>query len=175
MKRLFSKSRILKLVCLSINLLELKNFKLKIMSLLFRKRLFVFRILLFLYFCFLLLMLLHPDPWTLFGFPPRVVSLVSHFSFLHCLIFAVLSFGTEMLRPKNGSVLFLTFLLLFCFISEILQTYTGRQFEFIDILQNAIGLLSGFCIARNLRHYQWINHFFGYQINIAKPAPEYSK
>ena len=96
-----------------------------------------------LYFAFMLLMLLHPDPWSILGFEPRSRLARSAFSFVHVAIFICLAIGVELGRVRRTVSFWLILLLVFGPISECIQTQTGRGFEWLDILQDTMGVIIG--------------------------------
>ena len=105
----------------------------------------------FFYFCFLNLMLLHPDPWTLLGFEPRGRIASAGLSVVHCVIFTLLAIGVEWGRIRLPLWISLAALFLFSPASEILQIFTGRAFEGIDIAQDTLGVVFGTLFAYFLR------------------------
>lgn len=105
------------------------------------------------YLIFLSLMLLHPNPWSLFGFLRERVSDVSRFSLLHFAIFVLLGIiveGTRGSRPRIGVLL--VGLIYACTI-ELVQPLTGRHFELLDLIQNVSGFLVGFFAFAMLKNY----------------------
>lgn len=96
-----------------------------------------------LYFAFMLLMLLHPDPWSIFGFEPKSRLARSAFSFVHVAIFICLAIGVELGRVRRSVWFWLIPLLFFGPVSELIQILTGRGFEWIDIIQDTMGVIIG--------------------------------
>lgn len=89
-----------------------------------------------LYFIFMAYMLLNPQPPI--EFIPEYT-----FSWLHFLAFSALGVLVGLAR-RNASWLYLLALLWGWSVgSECLQPYTGRYFEFLDIVQNVVGSTSG--------------------------------
>lgn len=105
------------------------------------------------YLIFLSLMLLHPNPWSLFGFLRERVSEVSRFSLLHFAVFFLLGIIVEGVRgnlPRNAVLL--TGLIYACAI-ELIQPLTGRSFEWIDLIQNVSGFVAGLCMCVILKYF----------------------
>ncbi len=97
----------------------------------------------FSYFLFMLLMLLHPDPWSLFGIHRLPEVLNGFFSVVHFLIFVVLAFGVECGRIRWSRSCWVVILLIVGPSLEGIQNYTGRSFEWIDLVENISGILCG--------------------------------
>lgn len=114
------------------------------------KKVWAIRVVTIIYFCFLLFMLLHPDPWAFLGLK-SLGSSVGGFSVLHLLIFAVLAFGTELGRTRFPLIFWIATLLLLGPATELLQICTGRGFEWIDILEDTAGVTLGVILGNGFR------------------------
>lgn len=115
-----------------------------------RKKTWIINAVTFIYFCFLLFMLLHPDPWSFFGIKSQNVS-ISGFSILHLLVFTLLALGTELGRTRLPFLFWLSALLLIGPATEYLQILTGRGFEWIDIIEDTVGVTLGMALGYGLR------------------------
>ena len=85
-------------------------------------------------------MLLHPVP-------PVPPPMRYAFSFVHFLAFMILGFLVGLSRNVWSSYRWFVLLLLWCVGSEILQRYTGRCCETVDMFQNATGSAFGLLCA----------------------------
>lgn len=129
----------------------------------YRALLWTIRLGTFLYFLLMLLMLLHPDPWSLLGFEPRGRVLRSAFSFIHVAIFICLAIGVELGRVRHTVSFWLVLLLLFGPVSELIQTQTGRGFEWIDIVQDTMGVIIGTIIGYSLHNIPLLRRLLPFQ------------
>ncbi len=111
------------------------------------------RIATIIYFCFMTLMLLHPDPWTLLGWAPTTRLEIKAFSYVHVAIFILLAFCICFCDKRNHNYIWLILLFLYGPVTEVLQTYTGRSFSCLDIFQDTLGICLGFVLGYQTRKY----------------------
>lgn len=95
------------------------------------------------YLLFLSLMLLHPNPWSLFGFFREKINEVSRFSLLHFAVFVFLGMVAESVRAPFSRKGILVIGLTYACVIELIQPLTGRHFEWNDFIQNILGFLVG--------------------------------
>lgn len=96
------------------------------------------------YMIFLTFMLLYPDPLSLFGFSGRISQADVFFSWSHILIFTLLGVGVFFSSVPSLRIRMFFVLLFYGLGTEIIQIATGRSFEWIDVLQDWIGILIGY-------------------------------
>ena len=96
------------------------------------------------YFLFSVYALLSPRP-TLVGVE------IPTFSLLHAAAFAVLGFLAELAREKFSAAAAYILLLIYGPLTEIIQPLTGRCFQWIDILEDTVGIVAGIAAARLLK------------------------
>jgi len=108
------------------------------------KSLWFVRVMTIIYFALMDIMLLSPNPWALFGFHRLYRQLEGVFSILHVLIFMALAVGVEIGRVRFPRIIWLVLLLCFGPATEVLQHFTGRAFELVDVLEDTVGVLLGF-------------------------------
>ena len=72
--------------------------------------------------------------------------------FLHLAIFALLGFAFQIAFPKLKFLFFLQIMLIYAFLTEILQREMnwGRSMENLDILADLVGVLIGYYIAKKI-------------------------
>ena len=105
---------------------------------------FWFRIAFGAYFLFSVYALLSPSPTLL-------VAEIPTFSLLHAAAFAVLGFLAELARGKFSAAAAYILLLIYGPLTEIIQPMTGRCFQWIDILEDTVGIAAGIAAARLLK------------------------
>lgn len=89
------------------------------------------------YFVFTLYALFSPNPFE------RVPLPIFHFSIIHAAAFFVLGLLFELARDRFPFIPVFLFLLAYGPLSEVIQPLTGRYFEWIDILEDLVGILLG--------------------------------
>ena len=87
------------------------------------------------YFIFTLYSLFSPNPFE------RIP--IHHFSLIHAAAFFVLGFLFELARGRFPFIPVFLFLLVYGPLSEAIQPLTGRYFEWIDIIEDLVGVLLG--------------------------------
>lgn len=112
------------------------------------------------YFLFMLLMLLHPHPWTLLGFRPSGRIGASALSIVHIAIFVLLALGVELGRVRLSPGVWLAALLVLGPVTETIQIFTGRGFEGLDILQDSVGVIIGTGIGLSVRSLAPVARFY---------------
>lgn len=65
----------------------------------------------------------------------------------HCLAYAGLAFPIAVARPKHWQWFVLGFVI-YSGVIELIQPFTGRQREFLDLIMNAVGLMIGTLVGR---------------------------
>lgn len=108
--------------------------------------LFWFRAAFVAYFIFSVYALLSPRPT--FG---KVE--IPTFSLLHAAAFSVLGALAELARGKFPAVAAYTLLLIYGPLTEIIQPITGRCFQWVDILEDTVGIIAGVAAAWLLKSY----------------------
>lgn len=103
------------------------------------------------YFLYMVYALLSPRPLV----PPHTKLI---FSFSHLCSFAVLACLITLVYARWRFALWAILLLFWCVASEILQRYTGRCFEYTDIVQNVIGTGLGLAVGLALRRLAQRSH-----------------
>lgn len=71
---------------------------------------------------------------------------------LHLAIFALLGFTFQIAFPKLKFSIFLQIMLIYAFLTEILQKETnwGRSMENLDIVADLLGIFIGYLIAKKI-------------------------
>ena len=87
------------------------------------------------YFIFTLYSLFSPNPFERLP--------IHHFSLIHAAAFFVLGLLFELARGRFPFVPVFLFLLAYGPLSEVIQPLTGRYFEWIDIIEDIVGILLG--------------------------------
>ena len=105
----------------------------------FPRFLFFCRVAAWSYFLFTLYALFIPRPFGKAEIPA--------FSIIHALAFAVLGFLFELARGRFSLKVSCFLLLAYGPLSEIIQPLTGRYFDWIDILEDTIGVILGIGLA----------------------------
>lgn len=100
----------------------------------------------FAYFCFTLYALFSPNP--------RLEKIgIPTFSLIHTAAFIVLGGVVEIGRVKFPFCFALALLLLYGPLTEFLQPLTGRYFEWMDILEDLIGVVIGVGLALQAKRF----------------------
>lgn len=87
------------------------------------------------YFIFTLYSLFSPNPFERIPIPC--------FSLIHAAAFFVLGLLFELARGRFPFIVLFLFLLAYGPLSEVIQPLTGRYFEWIDIVEDLLGVLLG--------------------------------
>ncbi len=112
------------------------------------------------YLFFSCFMLLYPLPHKIL--PKDFIS----FSWLHFAAFAFLGFAFEMGRLRFSLLVMTVLLLLYGPITEWLQPFTGRYFEWIDIVEDTLGVLAGIGLGLGIKRIPFLRPL--YQENATK-------
>ena len=72
--------------------------------------------------------------------------------YLHTIAYLFLSFSASLRKPTNYILIFIYFIF-FSIVIELIQPYFHRQFELLDILANAVGIILAITFAHSLRKY----------------------
>ena len=103
------------------------------------------------YWAILTYMLLKPgeenhEYWFMFNGIDKII---------HLSIFASLGFSYKAAFPKSSFSIFIYIMLIYAFLTEILQEEMklGRTMEFLDIIADVLGVLIGYYIFKYLKKY----------------------
>lgn len=100
------------------------------------------------YFAYMAYALLSPRPWV----PPPVEYV---FSIVHFCAFVLLAFLVSLVRERWDRAVWLILLLCWGAGTEWLQQYTGRCFQYADMIQNVAGIAFGFAVGDPVRAF-WV-------------------